>query len=142
MMSDTARMIASDHSWTIFAVAVMLAYFLVSAALTYRVIVGGGTAQFTARLRKRAARCLDQTGFVGALLARHTVLITANVLVISLAFSLLSAIKSMDDRSTTVRTLELGLEFLAGSCILLVAITVTIIFLLCNEIVRQGEEIQ
>ena len=142
MTHDVAHMVTTDHSWTISAVVLILAYCLVSLTLTYRYIIGGDIRGFGARLRQRANLCLSRTGYVGALIARHTVLLTANVLVLNLSLNLLSIIKQMDDKSDAQQMLQNSLQGLAAVCIGSVLVIAAITFSLCNEIARQAEDEQ
>ncbi len=142
MTRDVAQMVTTDHSWTIAAVVLILGYCLISVTLTYRYIIGGDIRGFRARLRERARLCLARTGYVGALISRHTVLLTANVLVLNLSLNLLSLIKQMEDSSDANQMLQNGLHVLAAVCIGSVAIIAAITFALCNEIARQAEDEQ
>ena len=139
MMNDVAHMVVQDHFWTICAVALMLGYCVISIILTFRYIVGGDVGNFGLRLRRRGRLCLDQTGYVGALIARHTVLVTANVLALNLSLNLLSVIGAMDDRSNANMLIQAGLHGLAGVCIVTVVVIAAITFALCNEIASQAE---
>jgi hypothetical protein len=140
MMSDVAHQVTGDHTWSMLAVGLILAYCLVSAWLTYRYVIGGNLRELSHRLRDRAALCVKRTGYVGALIARHTVLVTLNVLVLNLGLNLLSAIRPMDDHSIAYSVLTTGLEFMAAVCVGLVALIAAITFTLCNEAVRQAED--
>ena len=140
MMNDVAHMVTADHSWTITAFILIVSYCLISAAMTFRYIIGGDFRHFRSQLRKRARLCLQQTGYAGAIIARHTVLVTLNVLVLNLSLNLHAMIKMMDDHSDADLLLQRGLNGLVGVCIAMIAIIGTITFALCNEVARISED--
>jgi len=139
-MDTVAHQVMADHFWTIAAVVVIWAYCLATAQQTFAHIVGGNFSGFRVRLRQRARLCLDKTGFVGALIARHTLMVTVNVLALNLSLNLLSSIRAMDDHSMQYDTLKTSLYILCGVCIGLITVIAAITLALCNEVVRMAEE--
>ncbi len=138
-MESVAHQVMADHFWTVAAVTAIWFYCLATAQQTYAHIVGGDLKGFRIRLKQRAKLCLDKTGFVGALIARHTLMVTVNVLALNLSFNLLAAIRAMDDHSMGYQSLRLSLYLLSGVCIGMVIIIATITLALCNEVVRLAE---
>jgi hypothetical protein len=140
MMNDVAHQVMADHFWTVAAVTMIWIYCLATAQQTLVHIVGGNPRGFRVRLKQRAKLCLDRTGFVGALIARHTLMVTVNVLALNLSLNLLSAIRAMDDYSMAYDTLKLSLYTLSAVCIGMITLIAAITLVLCNEIVRQAED--
>ena len=139
MMNDVAQMVMGSHYWASVAVAMVTAYCLVSGYLTFRYIIDSPVGDLRARLAVRAALCLDRTGVVGAVIARHTLLVTMNVVALNLSLHLLSALHGLSGPSRSAHLLEMTLETACGVCIALVLLIAILTFALCNEIVRQAE---
>ena len=139
MMNSVAHTVTADHGWTSFAVALIIAYCAISLWLTHRYLLGGALRGLAARMRARAHLCLARTGYVGAVITRHTLLLTLNALAYNLAMGLLGAIAAMDDHSDAYAMLKTSLHGAAALCIVLIAGIAAITFALCNEIARQAE---
>ncbi len=140
MMGEVARMVTAEHEWTAAAVGLVALYGCISLFQTYVLIFGRDLRGFRARLQSRARLCLDRTGFVGALIARHTLLVTINVLALTLSLNLLSAIRGMDDHSAAYALLTHSLQALAVVSVGQVIVIATISLALCNAVIRLAEE--
>jgi hypothetical protein len=139
MMSDVAHNAMASHFWANSALFAVALYCIVSASLTYSHIFGGSFKHLGERMKQRASLCLKRTGFIGGVLTRHTLLVTMNVLVFNVALNFHSTLRGMDDGTSAVARLLLGSEVLAGVCLVLILIIAVITFILCGEVVRQGE---
>ena len=138
MMTGVAHTVMTNSLWGTLAVLLMALFCVVSLHQTYRQILGGGLASFGERLRRRAALCLDKSGFIGAVLARHTVLVTLNILAFNLSLALLSTIRALGGPMSSP-VLQYSLVALAAICVCVVLIIAVTTFALCNEVVRQAE---
>jgi len=139
MMNSVAHDVTADHGWSILAVGLIVLYCLISLWATHRYILGGAFAGLRTRMRARARLCLARTGYVGAVITRHTLLLTVNALTLNLSLGLLAAIRAMDDHSQAYALLQTSLHGVAGLCIALIAGIAAFSFALCNEIARQAE---
>ena len=142
MMSDVAHTAMSSYFWSIAAILLIGLYSAVSCYLTIKHIIGGSPVGLRARLQQRARLCLDQTGFISAVITRHTLLVTMNVLMLNFSLNLLSALRALNDQSVVALRLILGFELLAGGCIALIIIIAMVIFILCSNIVKLAEDKQ
>ena len=138
-MNNVAHHVMTSNSWAVVAGAGIALYCVVSGVQTYVHVFGGDLRRVRSRLRLRARLALDKTGFIGAVLARHTLLVTLNVLVFSLSLNLLSASRAANVQSMSADVLETGLSILAGFCLFLVVVIATMTFALCNAVVRLAE---
>ncbi len=100
MMSDVAHTVMADPWWTRAVIALVVAYALVSLHLMRVQIIGRGLRGFGDRLKARARLSLEKSGYVGAQMARHTLLVTMNVLALNLSLNLLNAIRAASDAGT------------------------------------------
>ena len=139
MMTNVAHTAMTSHFWSIAAVVIIGLYCVISSYLTGVHIVGGSPMGLRARLQRRAKLCLDQTGFVSAVITRHTVLVTMNALVLNFSLNLLAALRALNDQSAAALRLITGFEILAGVCIALIVVIAVVIFVLCSDIVKLAE---
>ena len=140
MMSDVAHTAMSSHFWSIAALLLIGLYGAVSSYLTVVHIIGGSPIGLRARLRRRARLCLDQTGFISAVITRHTLLVTMNVLMLNFSLNLLSLLRALNDQSAVALRLILGFEILIGVCVALITLIAVVIFVLCSDIVKLAED--
>ncbi|MBX9796255.1 hypothetical protein [Sphingomonas sp.] len=138
MMNAIAHEVMTNDGWARLAIALMLCFVAISAHQTWRHVLGG-VRDFSARMTARAKLCLDRSGFIGAVLARHTVLVTLNILALNLSLDLLAVVKALSGGAMVAPVLEGTLALVMGSCILTIAVIAVITFRLCNEVVRQAE---
>ena len=140
MMTGVAHVVMESSAWTLSAVVLIAGFCLVSIHQTYVHIAGGNLTTLNTMLRQRAVLCLDKTGVVGAVLARHTLLVTLDLLVFNLSLNLLAAVRATDVQSMQATLLEYSLMTCATVCALLVVAIAVTTFALCNEVVRLAEE--
>jgi len=139
MMSDVAQITMANDYWGMAAVALIGIYCLVSGYLTFAYVIDGPVRGLRARLKARAKLCLDRTGFVGALITRHTLLVTMNVIVLNLSLNLMTAIRKMGEQSASSEMLTMSLEVACAVCFALILLIAVITFTLCSEVVRLAE---
>jgi len=139
MMTDVAQTAMASDYWSFAAVALVGVYCLVSGYLTYAYIIDGRMRGLRARLKARAKLCLDRTGFVGALITRHTLLVTMNVIVLNLSLNLMSALRGMGAPSGPSSVLTTSLQVACVVCVALILLIAVVTFALCSEVVRLAE---
>ncbi|WP_295636066.1 hypothetical protein [Novosphingobium sp.] len=139
MMSDVAHVVMAEPWWTRAVMALAFAYALGSLTLLRVQIVGRDLRGFGARLRMRARLSLEKSGYIGALMARHTLLVTMNVLALNLSLNLLNAVRSASDAGT-YGLLKQVLGWLAFTCAAEVIVIAAIILALCNAVIRLAED--
>ena len=139
MMTDVAHVAMTSHFWSIAAILIIGLYCVISFYLTLRHIIGGSPIGLRARLLRRAKLCLDQSGFISAVITRHTVLVTMNGLVLNFSINLISALHVLNDQSAAASRLITGFEILAGVCFALIVLIAIVIFVLCSDIVKMAE---
>jgi len=139
MMTDVAQTAMANDYWGFAAVALVAVYCLVSGYLTFAYIIDGPMQGLSQRLKARAKLCLDRTGFVGALITRHTLLVTMNVIVLNLSLSLMSALRGMGTQSASSEILTTSLQVACVVCVALILLIAVVTFALCSEIVRLAE---
>ena len=142
MTGEVAQMVTATHEWTAATVGLIVLFGCISLFQTYVLIFERDLRGFRARLESRAKLCLNRTGFVGALIARHTLLVTVNVLALTLSLNLLSAIRGMDDHSSAYAALTRSLQVLAAVSVGQVIVIATISLALCNAVIRLAEDEQ
>ena len=140
MTGKVAGMVTGNPFWTYAVIAMIVGYCAVMAYQTLNHIIGRNVRNIRALIRQRARMCLARTGFAGALIARHTVLVTVNLLVLNIALNFLSYIERMDHVAGDDLMLKRWLETLAGVCLSLIVIIALLIFALCDEVIRQSEK--
>lgn len=139
MMANVAHTAMTNDYWGFAAVLLVGIYCLVSSYLTYAYIIDGKISGLRSRLKARAKLCLDRTGFVGAVITRHTLLVTMNVIVLNLSLSLISVLRGMGAQSASTSTLTTSLELACVVCVMLILLIAVVTFVLCSEIVRLAE---
>lgn len=139
MMASVAHRAMTSDLWGTLALSLIALFCAVSIYQTWRHIIGGGPSDFAGRLRRRAALCLDRSGYIGAVLARHTVLVTLNIVALNMSLALLSTVRALDGGTMSAPVLEWCLMALATVCGIVVLIIAVMTFALCNEVVRQAE---
>jgi len=139
MMTDVAQTAMANNYWAFVAVALVVIYCVVSCYLTFAYVIDWRLWGLRARLKARAKLCLDRTGFVGALITRHTLLVTMNVIVLNLSLNLMSALRGMDAQSVASGILTKSLELACVVCVALILFIAVVTFALCSEVVRLAE---
>lgn len=135
-------MAAGNPYWSYAIIVLIAAYCAVMSYQTLHHIIGRNIRNIRALVRQRARMCLLRTGFAGALIARHTVLVTVNLLVLNLALSFLAQIDRMGALSDDLNALQAWLRILTGACLALIIIIALLIFAVCDEVIRQSEDEQ
>jgi hypothetical protein len=139
MMSDVAHAVMTDPWWTRAVMALALIYSLGSFHLLRVQIIGRDVRGFGDRLKTRARLSLEKSGYVGALISRHTLLVTMNILALNLSLNLLSAIRAASDAAGTYILLKQALGTLALVCAAEILLIVAITLALCNAVVNLAE---
>ena len=135
LMNDVAHTVMADPWWTWAVLALVVSYCLGSLYLVHVQIVGRDLRGFGDRLKTRARLSLEKSGYVGALMARHTLLVTMNVL----SLNLLATIRAASDAGT-FGLLKQALGLLAFVCAAEVLMIAAIILALSNAVIRLAED--
>lgn len=139
LMNDVAHTVMADPWWTWAVLALVVSYCLGSLYLVHVQIVGRDLRGFGVRLKTRARLSLEKSGYVGALMARHTLLVTMNVLALNLSLNLLATIRAASDAGT-FGLLKQALGLLAFVCAAEVLMIAAIILALSNAVIRLAED--
>lgn len=102
----------------------------------------GALEKFRIETARRANLCTSKTGYVGALLARYTAIITLNLLLFNVLMNLTTMARTSVSALANVPYI---LEILYGSavaCALSVIFIVFIIMAICNEVLRSSESVE
>ena len=94
---------------------------------------------FRAEVAKRAELCRTKTGYVGALLARYTAIITLNLLIINLALNIAGSFRSPGEGFFELSVINILLIISAFSCAASVSFLIYIIIAICNAVISQTE---
>jgi hypothetical protein len=139
-VSDQIRDFLTNNEWLQIAIAFLS---LISSALTtsdtIRRLLTFRLKRFKGEVEKRAKFCRTMTGYVGALLARYTAIVTINLLVLNVALNLATIARTQETLLNGIPFLEEGFYLIAGVSAVSVLVVIWVILAVCNEVLRQAE---